>query len=57
LILGLTAVNPPAVALTQATPGNDGVAQAVVVTSRSLTVTRAWNVVVDVLPFLRSDIE
>jgi len=40
-------VKPAAVALTHATPGTDGLAQPTDVTSRSPTVTRAWNDVVD----------
>ena len=49
-MMRLTAVNDEAVALTQATPGSDGDAQPVDVMSRSATVTRAWNLVIDFLP-------
>jgi hypothetical protein len=52
--LRLTAVNADAVALTQATPGSEGLAQPVDVMSRSATVTRAWKVDVDRLPVFRS---
>jgi hypothetical protein len=47
-------VNGEAVALTQATPGNEGLAQPVEVTSRSATVTRAWKVDVVLLPVFLS---
>ena len=50
LTFRLTAVKPDAVALTHGTVGSVGDAHAVLVTSRSATVTRDWNVVVDFLP-------
>jgi hypothetical protein len=52
--LRLTAMNAEAVALTQGTTGSVGAEQPVLVTSRSATVTRAWNVVVAFFPVLRN---